>query len=85
MNALWSNRPSVSAARRVFKRMRSKLAAVARFVRSLRRRRDGRPITRTFSQLDCQLKSDDFVCNVSPRDITNLDLVERRRPTSLDC
>ena len=85
MKGSWSNRPSVSSVKRVFKRMRSKLAAVARFVKSLRRRRDGRPITRTFSQFDCQLKSDDYVCNVSPRDITNLDLVELRRPNSLDC
>ena len=80
MKALWQNRPSGSAARRVFKRMRSKLAAVARFVRSLRRRRDGRPITRTWSQLDCQLKTENYICNVSPRDITNLDMVEPRRP-----
>ena len=82
---MWKRRPSVSAARRVLGRMRAKLAAVARFVRSLRRRRDGRPITRTWSQLDCQLKSDDYVCNVSPRDITNLDLVEPRRPSKLAC
>ncbi len=85
MKALWQNRPSASAARRVFTRMRSKLAAVARFVRLLRRRRDGRPITRTWSQLDCQLKSDDYICNVSPRDLTNLDMIEPRRPNSLDC
>ena len=83
MKALWQHRPSTSAARRVFKRMRSKLAAVARFVRSLRRRRDGRPITRTWSQLDCQLKSDDYICN--SRDITNLDMVKPRIPNSLDC
>ena len=85
MKALWQHRPSTSAARRVFKRMRSKLAAVARFVRSLRRRRDGRPITRTWTELDCQLKSDEFVHNVSPRGITNLDIVELRRPSKLDC
>ena len=84
MKSLWSNRPSVSSVKRIMKRMRSKLAAVARFARSLRRRRDGRPITRTWSQLDCQLKSDDYICNVSPRDVTNLDLVEPRRP-KLEC